>query len=197
MNFPLAATEEKKGEKAMTYHELVEKVRTALVVKADASKIEEHIAVQVNVTGEAEGAFYIEIEDGAPYVEPYTYNDRDFLLTGDGADVLAVAQGKKTLEAAVTEGILAHEGDWDKTLVLSNIIPAAKKTRKKAVKEEVKPEEPAEGQLAFAEETPVVEEAPVEKKTKSTRKTKETSKTKTGEKTTAKKTRKTTETTKK
>ncbi len=172
MNFPLAATEEKKGEKAMTYHELVEKVRTALVVKADASKIEEHIAVQVNVTGEAEGAFYIEIKDGVLCVEPFTYNDRDFQLTGDGADVLAVAQGKKTLEAAVVEGVLAHEGDWDKTLVLSGIIPAAKKTTKKKAAEKVeaveavKAEEPAEGQLAFAEEAPAAEEAsaPAEEK---------------------------------
>ena len=142
-NYPLAATEEKKGEKAMTYHELVEKVRTALVVKADASKIEEHIAAQVNVTGEAEGAFYIEIKDGTLLVEPYTYDDRDFLLTGDGADVLAVAQGKKTLEAAIVEGTIAHEGNWDKTLVLSNIIPAAKKAAKKSRAAE-KPEAKAE-----------------------------------------------------
>ena len=164
--FPLTATEEKKGEKAMTYHELVEKVRTALVVKADASKIEEHIAVQVNVTGEAEGAFYIEIKDGVLCVEPYTYNDRDFLLTADAEEILAVAQGKKTLESAITEGTIAHEGDWDKTLTLSGIIPAAavKKTAKKtkAEKEEAKAEEPAEGQLAFAEEAPAEEAKPAE-----------------------------------
>jgi len=187
----------------MTYHELVEKVRTALVVKADASKIEEHIAVQVNVTGEAKGAFYIEIKYGVLCVEPFTYNDRDFLLTGDGADVLAVAQGKKTLEAAVTEGILAHEGDWDKTLVLSNIIPAAKKAgKKKAEKEEAKAEEPAEGQLAFAEEAPAAEEAapaPAEEekpKKKGGRKKKETTETKTAEKTTEKTTTKRTRRTK-
>ena len=186
MNFPLAATEEKKGEKAMTYHELVKTVRTALVVKADASKIEDHIAVQVNVTGEAEGAFYIEIKDGAPYVEPFDYNDRDFLLTGDGEEILAVAQGKKTLEAAIVEGTIAHEGDWDKTLVLSNIIPVAKKAKKKPAKEEVKAEEPAEGQLAFAEEAPAPETAPAEEKPKkTTRKKKETTETKT---TTTKKT---------
>ncbi|MBR0484133.1 MAG: SCP2 sterol-binding domain-containing protein [Oscillospiraceae bacterium] len=139
----------------MTYHELVEKVRTALVVKADASKIEEHIAVQVNVTGEAEGAFYIEIKDGVLCVEPYTYNDRDFLLTADAEEILAVAQGKKTLETAVTEGTIAHEGNWEKTLTLSGIIPAVKKTSRKpkAEKEEAQAEEPAEGQLAFAEET--------------------------------------------
>ena len=178
----------------MTYFELVEKVRTALVVKADASKIEEHIAVQVNVTGEAAGAFYIEIKDGKLVVEPFTYNDRDFQLTGEGADVLAVALGKKTLEAAVTEGVIAHEGNWDKTLVLSNIIPPAKKTSsKKTKKEEPKADAPEEGQIALVEEAPKTEEAPKEEpkakktttksssstKTKSTSKTKEAPKTKT------------------
>ena len=146
----------------MTYHELVKDIRTALVAKADTSKIEEHIAVQVNVTGEAEGAFYIEIKDGKLVVEPYTYNDRDFLLTADCEEILAVAQGKKTLEAAITEGTIAHEGDWDKTLVLSGIIPAAKKTtRKKAAEKTATEEDATEGQLAFVEEpAPVVEEAP-------------------------------------
>jgi len=147
----------------MTYHELVEKVRTALVVKADASKIEEHIAVQVNVTGEAEGGFYIEIKDGTLGVEPYNYYDNDFQLTADGAEILAVAQGKKTLETAITEGAIAHEGNWEKALTLSSIIPEAKKSSKKSKTEEtVKAEEPAEGQLAFAEETTVEEPAKTE-----------------------------------
>ena len=176
----------------MTYFELVGKVRTALVAKVDASKIEEHIAVQVNVTGEAAGAFYIEIKDGVLCVEPFTYNDRDFLLTGDGAEILAVAQGKKTLEAAIVEGTIAHEGNWDKTLVLSNIIPPAKKTSsKKTKKEEPKADAPEEGQIALVEEAPKTEEAPKEEpkakkttkssstKTKSTSKTKEAPKTKT------------------
>ena len=120
----------------MTYHELVKKVQTALA-KADASKVEEHIAVQVNVTGEAEGAFYMEISGGVLYVAPYDYNDRDALLTGDGADVLAVAQGKVSLEAAIADGKLAHEGDYEKALVLGATIPAKKTPgRKPAAKAE-------------------------------------------------------------
>ena len=120
----------------MTYHELVKKVQTALA-KADASKVEEHIAVQVNVTGEAEGAFYMEISGGVLYVAPYDYNDRDALLTGDGADVLAVAQGKVSLEAAIADGKLAHEGDYEKALVLGATIPARKTPgRKPAAKAE-------------------------------------------------------------
>lgn len=140
----------------MTYHELVKKVQTALA-KADASKIEEHIAVQVNVTGEAEGAFYMEISGGVLYVAPYDYNDRDALLTADGADVLAVAQGKISLEAAIAEGKVAHEGNYDKTLALGSAIPEKKAAVKKtaATKKAVAPAEAA----PVAETAPVAEEA--------------------------------------
>ncbi len=117
----------------MTYHELVKKVQTALA-KADASKVEEHIAVQVNVTGEAEGAFYMEISGGVLYVAPYDYNDRDALLTADGAEVLALAQGKLQMEAAIAEGKVACEGNYDKVMTLAATIPVKKAAaRKKAV----------------------------------------------------------------
>ncbi len=144
----------------MTYHELVAKVQAALA-KADASKVENHIAVQVNVTGEAEGAFYMEISGGVLYVAPFDYNDRDALLTADGAEVLNVAQGKITLENAIKEGKIAHEGNWDKTLELSAVIPV-KKTRKATAKvvEEVK--EKAEEVKAKAEEVKETVEARAE-----------------------------------
>ena len=115
----------------MTYHELVKKVQTALA-KADATKVEEHIAIQVNVTGDAEGAFYMEISGGVLYVAAYDYNDRDALLTADGADVLAVAQGKISLQEAISSGKIAHEGDYGKTLMLGDTIPQKKTAAKKA-----------------------------------------------------------------
>lgn len=126
----------------MTYHELVKKVQTALA-KADASKVEEHIAVQVNVTGEAEGAFYMAISGGVLYVEPYDYKDRDALLTADGADVLAVAEGKISLEAAIAEGKVGHEGNYEKTLALGATIPAKKAAVKKAVEKKAEEKAPA------------------------------------------------------
>ncbi len=149
----------------MTYHELVKKVQTALA-KADASKVEGHIAVQVNVTGEAEGAFYMEIADGVLYVAPYDYNDRDALLTADGEDVLAVAQGKISLEAAIAEGKVAHEGNYDKVLTLGATIPVKKATVKKtaekaAEKQTTETEKPKRGRkpaaVKAAEQTAAVE----------------------------------------
>lgn len=114
----------------MTYHELVKKVQTALA-KADASKVEEHIAVQVNVTGEAEGIFYMEIAEGVPYVAPFDYKDNDAVLTADAADILAVVQGKISMETAIAEGKIAHAGDYAKTLTLAATIPAKKTAGRK------------------------------------------------------------------
>ena len=37
----------------------------------------ENTAVEFNVYGEGEGAFYIEIKDGKVSLEPYEYYDRD------------------------------------------------------------------------------------------------------------------------
>ena len=143
----------------MTYHELVKKVQTALA-KADASKIEEHIAVQVNVTGDAEGAFYMEISGGVLYIAPYDYNDRDALLTGDGADILAVTQGKLKLDAAIAEGKIAHEGNYDKTIALASVIPEKKAAAKKPAAE--KKAAAPKKTLAKKAAAPKTEAAPVE-----------------------------------
>lgn len=119
----------------MTYQELVKKVNKALTA-VDASAISEHIAVQVNVTGDAEGAFYIEAADGKLAVEPYDYVDRDAMLTASAEDLLAVAAGKLTLEAGVAEGKLALEGNYDKLMMLNTVFAQlpVKKTRKPAAK---------------------------------------------------------------
>lgn len=128
----------------MTYHELVEKVKKAMTA-VDASAVSEHIAVQVNVTGDAEGAFYIEVADGKLAVEPYDYIDRDAMLTASAEDLLAVAAGKLSLEAGIAEGKLAHEGSYEKTMALNNVLAqlpvkkkraAAKKTAKAAADKE-------------------------------------------------------------
>lgn len=47
----------------MTYQELVEELRK-LYEEVDASVIEEHFAIQINIVGEAEGALYVEFADG-------------------------------------------------------------------------------------------------------------------------------------
>ena len=56
----------------MTYQELVSKLKDTYQEK-DASKISEHLAIQFNIQGEAEGALYLEIANGKLHVEPYEY----------------------------------------------------------------------------------------------------------------------------
>ena len=73
----------------MTYQELVSKLKDTYQEK-DASKISEHLAIQFNIQGEAEGALYLEIANGQLHVEPYEYYDRDILVTTSAADLLSL-----------------------------------------------------------------------------------------------------------
>ena len=64
----------------MTYADMFSKVK-GMLMDADVSDINEHLAYQFNITGEAEGIFYAEVKDGQLYVEPYEYFDRDAMFT--------------------------------------------------------------------------------------------------------------------
>ena len=121
----------------MTYEEIVKKAQE-LVAKADASGISDHLAVQYNVTGEGEGAFYMEVKDGKVDVQPYDYNDRDILVTADGQTILDMMSGKIDIVAAYLTHKVAAEGDLGKADLLKKLISSAKKAEKAAAKEEKK-----------------------------------------------------------
>ncbi len=128
----------------MTYQELIKKVEKALTA-ADASAVTDHVAVQVNVTGEAEGWFYIEVADGKLVVMPYTYDDRDACMTADGEAVLALSAGKLSLEQGLAEGKLTVDGNYEKFMLLSSVFAQlpVKKTRKPAAKKTSAPKKTA------------------------------------------------------
>lgn len=132
----------------MTYEEIVEKVRT-IYADADVSQVKEHFAMQVNVTGEGQGAFYVEVADGQLKVEPYDYKDNDVLVTADAAELLKVMQGELDLVAAYTTGRIKAEGNLGKVLQYKDIISQKKKktevkAEKKATKSVKKPAEKKE-----------------------------------------------------
>ena len=108
----------------MSYEELVEEIRN-LFMKADVSGIQEHIAYQFNITGEAEGAFYAEVANGKLSIEPYEYYDRDVLFTTTAGTLLKIAKGKTDPVAAFTMGRLNVEGDFDKALKLKDFTQKA------------------------------------------------------------------------
>ena len=117
----------------MTYEEIVKEAQK-LVLKADASGISEHLAVQYNVTGEGEGAFYMEVKDGKVEVQPYDYKDRDILVTADGQTILDMMSGKLDVVAAYLTHKISAEGDLGKADILKKLISSAKKAEKTAAK---------------------------------------------------------------
>lgn len=109
----------------MTYEEIFSKSKK-LILKNDASDIEGHLAVQVDIMGEGAGAFYIELNDGKLAVEPYEYYDRDCKLIISAEDFLSVCDGSLDAVKAFTNGKLKVEGDIDKALQISEIFSKVK-----------------------------------------------------------------------
>lgn len=105
----------------MTYEELVEQVKEE-AKKADVSEINEHIAYQINIEGEASGAFYIEINDGKVNVEPYEYYDRDALIITSAENMLKIMKGSLNPVAAFLSHKIKVEGDLGKAAMLEKIL---------------------------------------------------------------------------
>ncbi len=126
----------------MLYEDIVSYVKKNLK-KTAGKEIENHIAVEFNICGEGEGAFYVEIKDGSISVEPYEYYDRDAKILITGEELVKVINGEKTSAESMEEGILNVEGDISKAYDLLTFIkapvkksPAKKTAAKKTVKAE-------------------------------------------------------------
>ena len=89
--------------------------------------IHEHLAYQFNITGEAEGIFYVEVKEGTLYVEPYEYFDRDAMFTCSAETLFKIAEGKTDPVLAFTLGKLKVEGNIDKALRLKELIDSKKR----------------------------------------------------------------------
>ncbi len=104
----------------MTFEELVTKVR-GLAGRIDATKTD-FLAVQVNITGENGGVFYVEVKDGQVHVEPYDYHDRNCAITMTNDNFNKLIDGKLDPVAAFTFGKLKVDGDIGKALEFSKLI---------------------------------------------------------------------------
>ena len=112
----------------MTYAEMFAKVK-GMLMDADVSDIQEHLAYQFNITGEAEGIFYAEVKDGKLYVEPYEYFDRDAVFICTAETLFKLAEGKTDPVLAFTLGKLKVEGNIDKALKLKDLIDSRLKNK--------------------------------------------------------------------
>ncbi|MCH5273356.1 MAG: SCP2 sterol-binding domain-containing protein [Lachnospiraceae bacterium] len=105
----------------MTYEELVKQVKD-IAEKTDAGRIQEHVAFQFNIEGEAAGAFYLEVKDGRAVVEPYEYYDRDVLVRCTAETLLKIVEGKLDPILAYTIKKIKVEGDLGKALLLKEVV---------------------------------------------------------------------------
>lgn len=163
----------------MTYEELVANIQKTYA-KADAKDIPEHVAIQVNVTGEGEGAFYIEVADGQVHVEPYEYYDRDAIIQTSAENILDVVLKKGSVAAMVAEGQASISGNMDKMLLLDQIkLKPARKTaaKKKAVEaEETAPKKRAGAKKSTASEKTATKASEVKAATGKTKRATKTAK---------------------
>ena len=104
----------------MTFDEILTKVRT-IAQKVDASGMG-FLAVQVNLTGDNGGVFYVEVKVGKINVEPYSYDNRSCAVTMSLDDFNKLIDGKLDPVFAFTTGKLKVDGDIGKALEFSKII---------------------------------------------------------------------------
>lgn len=105
----------------MTYYEVFERVKQE-VAKYDVSDYRGHLAVQVNITGEGEGAFYVELADGKINPQPYEYYDRDILITINSGDLLAILNKNLDPVFAFSIGKVKVSGDIGRVLEMKRVI---------------------------------------------------------------------------
>lgn len=80
------------------------------------------VAVQFNLTGKVTGVFYIEILDGVPSVMPYEYIDHDAIVSGSLTNIEKIFSGKLIPQVAVAEGKIKIEGNFDKVMLLAELM---------------------------------------------------------------------------
>ncbi|MDE6764031.1 MAG: SCP2 sterol-binding domain-containing protein [Oscillospiraceae bacterium] len=117
----------------MTYEEIFAKAES-LFAKGDATGFDGDFAIQVNITGEGEGAFYIAYKNGALDVAPYEYHDRDAILFASAENFLKIADGSLGAVPAFLSGKLKVEGSTEKALELDKLITFMKKKAKEESK---------------------------------------------------------------
>lgn len=104
----------------MTFDELLAKVR-GMADRVDISGTN-FLAVQITITGDNGGVFYVEVKDGRIDAQPYEYNDRQCELVVNMDNFNKLLDGKLDPVVAFTLGKLKVNGDVGKALEFSNLI---------------------------------------------------------------------------
>lgn len=107
----------------MKFANILKRAR-ALAAEADISQVD-FLAVQVNIEGEENGVFYVEVKDGRISVEPYEYYDRQCAITISDTDFSKLTRGKLDPVKAYDEGRLRAEGDLGRGMQFTELLQNA------------------------------------------------------------------------
>lgn len=118
----------------MSYEEIINFAKANLK-KTVSKNSAENTAVEFNIYGEGEGAFYIEIKDGKVSLEPYEYYDRDAKIIITANELEKIISREKTPDESFSEGSLTVEGNIDKAREILNAFkdPTKKTEPKKSI----------------------------------------------------------------
>lgn len=105
----------------MTITELIETLRRKFE-KADLSEFTGVTAIQVDITGEQAGTFYIEIKEGKLSIEPYEYIDRNARLIISMDNFVKLINKKLDPVVAFTLKKFKAEGDLGRLLAVTKLM---------------------------------------------------------------------------
>jgi hypothetical protein len=168
----------------MTFFEMFDAAKAGFS-KAEPNGLKDHVAVQIEVTEDGSGIFYVETADGVLNVQPYDYRDNIAAVTLPHSTLFSLLKRETTLPEAVASGQAFVAGCMETAAKLFAAIPApvvAKVVAEPVVAEPVKATETTKTAAA----APVVEAA---KPAASTAKKSTTTKTTTTKRTTRRKTK--------
>ena len=80
------------------------------------------LAMQITMTGEGGGTFYVKFENENLFVEPFNYTEFNVLFIADTFDFLRIARGEMSVSAACAMGKLRIEGDTSKAGELKRLV---------------------------------------------------------------------------
>ena len=105
----------------MTYEDIVKAAQEA-AEKIDTSVISEHAAIQIDVEGEGEGAFYVELDHGWANVQPYEYYGHDCKIRTNADTLTVLLSGMLDAASALSDGKINVEGNIEKAMVLATAL---------------------------------------------------------------------------
>lgn len=98
------AAKKPAAKKTVSYEDVVERAKKKFMA-ADKTRIKYPVAVNVKLTGVAEGIFYVYIDSENIYVEPYKYDDYDVEIEADTEEFVKVLNGKLNIYDALSADV--------------------------------------------------------------------------------------------